>query len=243
MPELRIEAVVNGRKVARSAQPYQRLLDFLRDDMDLTGTKDGCGAGECGACSVFVDGVLMKSCLMPVGKAQGTKIETVEGLARKGELSLLQQAFHKTGASQCGYCIPGMVMAATAALRVNPFADREEIKERLGGNICRCTGYQKIFDAVELARDVQNGRLPATALAENEVGGRQIYRRQCSPPRRAEQGIGCVEICRRHDDAAHAAHAGAALAASARDHRIDRYQRSRGDGGCRRRHHLCRCAG
>ena len=169
MPELRIEAVINGRKVARSAQPYQRLLDFLRDDMNLTGTKDGCGAGECGACSVFVDGVLMKSCLMPVGKAQGTTIETVEGLARKGDLSLLQQAFHKTGASQCGYCIPGMVMAATAALRVNPFADREEIKERLGGNICRCTGYQKIFDAVELARDVQNGRLPVTALAENEV--------------------------------------------------------------------------
>jgi len=169
VPELRIEAVVNGRKVARSAQPYQRLLDFLRDDMHLTGTKDGCGAGECGACSVFVDGVLMKSCLIPVGKAQGTKIETVEGLARKGDLSILQKAFHKTGASQCGYCIPGMVMAATAALRVNPFADREEIKERLGGNICRCTGYQKIFDAVELARDVQNGRLPVTALAETEV--------------------------------------------------------------------------
>ena len=81
---------------------------------------------------------------------------------------MLQQAFHKAGASQCGYCIPGMVMAATAALRANPFADREEIKERLGGNICRCTGYQKIFDAVELARDVQNGRLPATALAEDE---------------------------------------------------------------------------
>jgi CO/xanthine dehydrogenase Mo-binding subunit/aerobic-type carbon monoxide dehydrogenase small subunit (CoxS/CutS family) len=169
VPEMRIEAVVNGRKIARSAAPHQRLLDFLRDDMHLTGTKDGCGAGECGACSVFVDGVLMKSCVMPVGKAQGSKIETVEGLAQKGDLSILQRAFHKTGASQCGYCIPGMVMAATAALRVNPFADREEIKERLGGNICRCTGYQKIFDAVELARDVQNGRLPATVLAENEV--------------------------------------------------------------------------
>jgi aerobic-type carbon monoxide dehydrogenase small subunit (CoxS/CutS family) len=169
VPELRIEATVNGRKIARNAQPHQRLLDFLREDMHLTGTKDGCGAGECGACSVFVDGVLMKSCLMPVGKVQGSKIETVEGLAQRGDLSLLQKAFHKTGASQCGYCIPGMVMAATAALRVNPFADREEIKERLGGNICRCTGYQKIFDAVELARDVQNGRLPATALAENEV--------------------------------------------------------------------------
>lgn len=169
MPEMRIEAVVNGRKIVRSAEPHQRLLDFLRDDMHLTGTKDGCGAGECGACSVFVDGVLMKSCLMPVGKAQGATIETVEGLAQKGDLSVLQKAFHKSGASQCGYCIPGMVMAATAALRVNPFADREEIKERLGGNICRCTGYQKIFDAVELARDVQNGRLPVTALAETEV--------------------------------------------------------------------------
>lgn len=169
MPELRIEAVVNGRKVKRSAAPHQRLLDFLRDDMSLTGTKDGCGAGECGACSVFVDGVLMKSCLMPVGKAQGTTIDTVEGLAQKGDLSVLQKAFHKTGASQCGYCIPGMVMAATAALRVNPFADREEIKERLGGNICRCTGYQKIFDAVELARDVSNGTLPVTALAETDV--------------------------------------------------------------------------
>lgn len=169
MGELRIEATVNGRRVARSARPWQRLIDFLRDDLDLTGTKEGCGAGECGTCSVFVDGVLLKSCLVPVAKAQGAAIETVEGLARAGELSVLQKAFHKAGASQCGYCIPGMVMAATAALRANPFAEREEIKERLGGNICRCTGYQKIFDAVELARDVQNGRLPATALAEAEA--------------------------------------------------------------------------
>jgi CO/xanthine dehydrogenase Mo-binding subunit/aerobic-type carbon monoxide dehydrogenase small subunit (CoxS/CutS family) len=168
MPDLRIEATINGRKVARTAKPHQRLLDFLRDDLNLTGTKEGCGAGECGTCSVFIDGVLMKSCLMPVGKAQGSIIETIEALARTGELSVLQKAFHKAGASQCGYCIPGMVMAATAALRANPLAGREEIKERLGGNICRCTGYQKIFDAVEMARDVQNGRLPATALAEDE---------------------------------------------------------------------------
>ena len=108
-----------------------------------------------------------ESCLLPIAKAQGATIETVEALAKTGELSVLQKAFHKTGASQCGYCIPGMVMAATAALRTNPFADREEIKERLGGNICRCTGYQKIFDAVELARDVQNGTLPAAALLED----------------------------------------------------------------------------
>jgi CO/xanthine dehydrogenase Mo-binding subunit/aerobic-type carbon monoxide dehydrogenase small subunit (CoxS/CutS family) len=166
MPDLHFEATVNGRKIKRSAKPHQRLLDFLRDDLNLTGNKEGCGAGECGTCSVFVNGTLMKSCLLPVAKAQGAVIESVESLASTGELSLLQKAFHKMGASQCGYCIPGMVMAATAALRANPFADREEIKERLGGNICRCTGYQKIFDAVELARDVQNGRLPATALAE-----------------------------------------------------------------------------
>ncbi|MEJ2436106.1 MAG: (2Fe-2S)-binding protein, partial [Pseudolabrys sp.] len=169
MPDFPFEATVNGRKVKRRAQPHQRLLDFLRDDLNLTGNKEGCGAGECGTCSVFVDGVLMTSCLLPVAKAQGAAIESVEGLARTGELSILQKAFHKAGASQCGYCIPGMVMAATAALRANPFADREEIKVRLGGNICRCTGYQKIFDAVELARDVQNGRLPATALAEVEA--------------------------------------------------------------------------
>lgn len=169
MPDLQFTATINGRKIARSAQPHQRLLDFIRDDLNLTGNKEGCGAGECGTCSVFVNGVLMKSCLMPLAKAQGATIETVEALATTGELSVLQKAFHKTGASQCGYCIPGMVMAATAALRTNPFADREEIKERLGGNICRCTGYQKIFDAVELARDVQNGRLPANALLEDEA--------------------------------------------------------------------------
>ena len=181
MSDIRLEAIVNGRKVSRNAKPSQRLLDFLRDDLNLTGNKEGCGAGECGTCSVFVDGVLMKSCLLPVAKAQGARIDSIESLAPTGELSVLQKAFHKAGASQCGYCIPGMVMAATAALRANPFADREEIKERLGGNICRCTGYQKIFDAVELARDVQNGRIPATALletdtADGEVIGRNVRR-------------------------------------------------------------------
>ena len=169
MPDIRLEATINGRKITRDAKPYQRLLDFLRDDLNLTGNKEGCGAGECGTCSVFVDGVLMKSCLLPVAKAQGAQIETIESLAKTGELSVLQKAFHKAGASQCGYCIPGMVMAATAAIRANPFADREEIKERLGGNICRCTGYQKIVDAVEMARDVQNGRLPASIFAEAEA--------------------------------------------------------------------------
>ncbi|MGN6459781.1 MAG: molybdopterin-dependent oxidoreductase [Pseudolabrys sp.] len=175
MPDIRFEAVVNGRKVARDVKPYQRLLDVLRDDLNLTGNKEGCGAGECGTCSVFVDGVLVKSCLMPAAKALGTKVDTIESLDKTGELSVLQKAFHKAGASQCGYCIPGMVMAATAALRANPFAGREEIKERLGGNICRCTGYQKIFDAVEMARDVQNGKLSSSVFDEiDETAGKYI---------------------------------------------------------------------
>ena len=145
MANFDIQLTVNGRQVSQSVSPHLRLLDFLREELHWTGSKEGCGAGECGSCSVFVDGVLMKSCLMPVAKAQDTKIETIEGLEEQGKLNVLQQAFQKTGASQCGYCIPGMMMAATAALRANPYAGREEIKERLGGNICRCTGYQKIF--------------------------------------------------------------------------------------------------
>src|SRR5262245_34956912 len=169
MPDLRLEATVNGRKVARNIKPHQRLLDVLRDDLGLTGTKEGCGAGECGTCSVFVDDVLVKSCMVPAAKAQGSTTETIDSMAKGGELAVLQKAFHKAGASQCGYCIPGMVMAATAALRTNPLARREEIKERLGGNICRCTGYQKIIDAVELARDIQLGQVSAAMLAEDEV--------------------------------------------------------------------------
>ena len=170
MPDLDLEMTVNGRAVKRRAAAHLRLLDFLRDDLSLTGTKEGCGAGECGTCSVFVDGKLMKSCLMPVAKAQGAQIQTIEGLAGKGGLTEMQRAFHKTGASQCGYCIPGMVMAATSALRENPDAGIEEIKERLGGNICRCTGYTKIFEAVEIARDVINGTLSPVALEADPAG-------------------------------------------------------------------------
>ncbi|NKB27808.1 MAG: molybdopterin-dependent oxidoreductase [Rhodobacteraceae bacterium] len=174
MPKLTIDAEVNGRKISRDTAPHSRLLDFLREDLNLTGTKEGCGAGECGTCSVFVDGKLVKSCLMPAAKTQGAKIETIEGLATPGNLTPVQRAFHKTGASQCGYCIPGMVMAATSALRENPNADIEEIKERLGGNICRCTGYTKIFEAVEMARDVIAGDLPDAALEEDSVGDSYI---------------------------------------------------------------------
>ena len=162
---------LNGQTVNVRAHPMKRLLDVLREDCGLTGTKEGCGAGECGTCSVFVNGKLVKSCLMPIAKAQGATIETIEGLAPHGsELTPVQKAFYKTGASQCGYCIPGMVMAATSALRENPDAGIEEIKERLGGNICRCTGYTKIFEAVEIARDVISGKLSITALDADGAG-------------------------------------------------------------------------
>jgi len=171
MSDFELEMVVNKRPVRRRAKSHQRLLDFIRDDLDMTGTKEGCGAGECGTCSVFVNGKLVKSCLMPIAKAQGATIETIEGLAPHGsELTPVQKAFYKTGASQCGYCIPGMVMAATSALRENPDAGIEEIKERLGGNICRCTGYTKIFEAVEIARDVISGKLSITALDADGAG-------------------------------------------------------------------------
>jgi CO/xanthine dehydrogenase Mo-binding subunit/aerobic-type carbon monoxide dehydrogenase small subunit (CoxS/CutS family) len=170
MHEVKISMTVNGRLVERIVAPHLRLLDFVRDELHLTGNKEGCGAGECGTCSMFVDGKLIKSCLTPAAKVQGCQVVTVDGLAgNAGELTVLQRAFHRTGASQCGFCIPGMVMAATATLRRNPHATIDEIKEGLGGNICRCTGYQKIFEAVELARDVINGSVPESALEEEET--------------------------------------------------------------------------
>jgi aerobic-type carbon monoxide dehydrogenase small subunit (CoxS/CutS family) len=185
MHEVKISMTVNGRLVERSCEPHLRLLDFVRDELHLTGNKEGCGAGECGTCSMFVDGKLVKTCLTPAAKVQGCRVDTVEGLeGQDGELTVLQKAFHRTGASQCGFCIPGMVMAATSTLRRNPHAGLDEIKEGLGGNICRCTGYQKIFEAVELARDVLNGTLPAASLDEEAAGDSFIgasYRRLDAP--------------------------------------------------------------
>ncbi len=167
-PTTEINTTVNGRRVKRTVPNHYRVIDFVREELKLTGNKEGCGAGECGTCSMFVDGKLIKSCLAPVQKINDCSVETIDDLDRDSGMTLLQQAFHKCGASQCGYCIPGMVMAATSTLRRNPGASRDEIKEGLGGNICRCTGYQKIIDAVELARDIQSGSIPRSALDEDQ---------------------------------------------------------------------------
>jgi aerobic-type carbon monoxide dehydrogenase small subunit (CoxS/CutS family) len=171
-----INATVNGRQVRRTVPIHYRVIDFVREELKLTGNKEGCGSGECGTCSMFIDGALVKSCLVPVQKIAGRTLETVDDLDRDAGLTVVQQAFHKCGSSQCGYCIPGMVMAATATLRKRPHASIGEIREGLGGNVCRCTGYQKIVDAVELARDVLNGTKPAEALdeeqTENFIGSR-----------------------------------------------------------------------
>jgi len=142
---------INGVEREIEAPPMKRLLDALREDLRLTGTKEGCGEGECGACSVIVDGEVINSCLTPVCQTQGAKIITVEGLARDGRLDPLQQAFLECGGAQCGICTPGMLIAARALLDSNPHPARDEIKEAIAGNLCRCTGYVKIIDAIEQA--------------------------------------------------------------------------------------------
>ena len=147
---------VNGETHEVAFEPYKTLLEVLREDLNLTGTKHGCELGECGACTVLVDGIPVMSCLYLGIEAAGHEIETVEGLAERGEPSALQRAFAATGGAQCGYCTPGMLMSGTALLRRDPAPDREKIREALAGNLCRCTGYTKIYEAVEMAgRDLQ----------------------------------------------------------------------------------------
>ena len=131
--------------------PMKRLLDVLREDLRLTGTKEGCGEGECGSCSVRIDGELVNSCLVPVLQAQGARVETVEGLQRDGGLHPLQQAFLACGGAQCGICTPGMLMAASHLLERNPHPTLAEIREGLAGNLCRCTGFIRIFESVVAA--------------------------------------------------------------------------------------------
>ena len=141
---------VNGQPHIVDGPPMARLLDVLRHNLALTGTKEGCGEGECGACSVILDGVLVNSCLVPVAQADGARICTIEGVAQAGELHPVQQSFLKHGGAQCGICTPGMTLAALQILEKNWHPSLAEVKEGLSGNLCRCTGYQKIFDAVML---------------------------------------------------------------------------------------------
>jgi aerobic carbon-monoxide dehydrogenase small subunit len=138
---------VNGSAHTVSVYPMERLLDVLRSELGLTGTKEGCGEGECGSCSVLMNGALVNSCLVPVLQAEGATICTIEGLARE-RLHPVQQAFLKCGGAQCGICTPGMVMATVHLLSRNPAPTMEEVREGLGGNLCRCTGYTRIFHAV-----------------------------------------------------------------------------------------------
>ncbi|NLJ60132.1 MAG: (2Fe-2S)-binding protein [Firmicutes bacterium] len=150
---LEVSMEVNGDTVRREVPASRTLIDFLRDDLGLTGTKEGCGKGECGACTVLVDGKPVNSCLMLAYQANGCKVTTIEGLERNGELHPLQEAFMEEGAVQCGFCIPGMIMAAKAILDANPEPTRDEIRQGISGNICRCTGYVKIIDAIEAAAE------------------------------------------------------------------------------------------
>ena len=150
-PAIPLTFTVNGTQHTVTVHPMARLLDVLREDLKLTGTKEGCGEGECGACSILMDGRVVNSCLIPAAQAEGSDIVTVEGLARNGELSPLQDAFLKQNAAQCGFCTPGMLMAAQDLLNRCANPSEEQVKEGLAGNICRCTGYVKILDAVKTA--------------------------------------------------------------------------------------------
>jgi aerobic carbon-monoxide dehydrogenase small subunit len=152
---MKITFQINGVEREIDSPPMKRLLDVLREDLRLTGTKEGCGEGECGACSVIVDGEVINSCLAPICQMQGANVLTAEGLSRDGRLGRLQQAFLECGAAQCGVCTPGMLISARSLLDANPHPTHDEIKEAIAGNLCRCTGYIKIVEAIELAADAR----------------------------------------------------------------------------------------
>src|ERR1700678_607891 len=146
--ECPMQIKVNGTTHTINVPPMSRLLDVLREDFRLTGVKEGCGEGECGACSVFIDGQLTNSCLVPVLQVEGAEITTIEGIADNEQLHAVQQAFLDYGGAQCGICTPGMILAAIAVLEAHPNPTLEQVKEGLAGNLCRCTGYMRIFEAV-----------------------------------------------------------------------------------------------
>jgi aerobic carbon-monoxide dehydrogenase small subunit len=145
---MQINFKVNGEERSVEGFPMARLLDVLREQLHLTGTKEGCGEGECGACTVIIDGQIVNSCLVPLAQVNGAEITTIEGVAENGELHAVQQAFIDHGGAQCGICTPGMILAAVDLLKRNPEPSESEIRNGLAGNLCRCTGYMKIFESV-----------------------------------------------------------------------------------------------
>jgi len=143
-----INFAINGEQRALEVYPMARLLDVLREELELTGTKEGCGEGECGACTVILNGEIVNSCLVPVAQVNGAEITTIEGVAREEQLHAVQQSFIEHGGAQCGICTPGMVLAAVDLLQRNPQPSEADIRTGLAGNLCRCTGYMKIFESV-----------------------------------------------------------------------------------------------
>jgi len=160
---VKMSLTVNGTRHEVDVRPTARLIDVLRDELGLTGTKEGCGEGECGACTVLVDGEAVASCLMLALQACGKEVTTVEGLAQGGELSLLQREFVEHGAVQCGFCTPGMLMSAQALLTENPTPSDEDIRTALAGNLCRCTGYSAIIAAIRAASGQEADRADGSA--------------------------------------------------------------------------------
>ncbi|MBC8313031.1 MAG: (2Fe-2S)-binding protein [Candidatus Cloacimonetes bacterium] len=156
---VKIKFVLNGKAIEKNVDQSKRLLDLIRDDFGLTGTKEGCGAGECGACTVIVDGDAVCSCLILAGQIEGKEILTIEGVQKGDELSDLQKNFIKFGAIQCGFCTPGMIMSATAFLQKNPTPSEEEIKNAIAGNLCRCTGYKQIIQAIKATAENSKSNL------------------------------------------------------------------------------------
>ena len=157
-----LECVVNGVRRRVLAFPMARLLDVLREEMNLSGTKEGCGEGECGACAVLMDGAIVNSCLVPAIQAHGADIRTIEGIACSEQLDAVQEAFLQCGGAQCGICTPGMVIASIALLSKHPHPTDAEIREGLAGNLCRCTGYQKIFASVVRACELNANKIAGT---------------------------------------------------------------------------------
>jgi carbon-monoxide dehydrogenase small subunit len=155
---MKLKFTINGKTKRLEVEGGERLIDILRERLGLFGTKEGCGKGECGACTVLLDGEAICSCLMLSSQVAGRKIITIEGLADNGHINRVQAAFAQTGAVQCGFCSPGMVLSAVALLNKKPRPSRTEIKRALSGNLCRCTGYEKIVEAVELASKRSAGK-------------------------------------------------------------------------------------